>query len=429
MMYRFFNAKILTKDEGIIDGEMWVEDGKITFLSPCSPLILRQWDREFDVGGNLIMPSFKNAHTHSPMTFLRSFADDLPLDKWLFDKVFPYEAKLRGEDCYWLSRLAILEYLSSGISAVSDMYFYLEDIANAFVDSGMRNVILEGITQSNGPKEKLFQRLDDGKAKLDGKGGLVEYRLGLHAEYTNEMDNLLAMNEYLHEHKMRLYTHMSETLSEVKNCKKKYGKSPVKLMNDIGMFDYGATIYHGVWLDDEDIEILASRNASVVTCPASNLKLASGIAPLEKLLDKGVNVGIGTDGPASNNCLDMFREMFLATALQKYICNKADALDGANVLQMATKGSAMAMELEGLDSLYVGAKADLVIIDLNQPNMRPINNIVKNIVYSGSKTNVKMTMINGQIKYENGEYFVGEDVDKIYAKAQQIADRIKGEIK
>ncbi len=428
-MYRFYNAKILTKDNKIVDGEMWVENGKITFLSYCSPLILMPWDREIDVQGNLIIPAFKNAHTHSPMTFLRSFADDLPLDKWLFDKVFPYEAKLTGEDCYWLSRLAILEYLSSGVSAVSDMYFYLEDIANAFVDSGMRNVILEGITQSNGPKDKLFPRLDEGKAKLDGKGGLVEYRLGLHAEYTNEMDNLQAMNEYLHTYKMPLYTHMSETLKEVENCKQKYGKSPVRLMNDMGMFDYGATIYHGVWLDDEDIDILAERKASVVTCPASNLKLASGIAPIEKLLAKGVNVGIGTDGPASNNCLDMFREMFLVTALQKYVNNKADALDGAKVLQMATEGSAKAMRMEGLDGLYVGAKADLVIIDLAQPNMQPVHNVVKNIVYAGSKTNVKMTMINGEIKYENGEYFVGEDVDKIYAKAQKIADRIKRQVK
>ncbi|MGN0772028.1 MAG: amidohydrolase [Christensenellales bacterium] len=425
MKYRFYNAKILTAEHGIIDGEMWVEEGKITFLSPCSPLILKPWDREMDMHGNLVMPPFKDAHAHSPMTFLRSFADDLPLKKWLFDKVFPYEAQLCGDDCYWLSRLAILEYLSGGISAVSDMYFYLDEIAQAFVDSGIRNVIMEGITQSNGPKDKMWERLDKGRKNLDGKGGLIEYRLGLHAEYTNDIDNIEAFAEYAKVNKLPVCMHISETRSEVDNCIKKYGKSPIKLMSDIGMFDNGATLYHCVHIDDEDMDVIARAGASVVSCPASNLKLASGIAPLEKLRAKGVNIGLGTDGAASNNSLDMLRETYLATTLQKYICNDASALPADVVLEMATKGSAKAMGLKELDGLYVGAQADLCVINLNKPNMRPYNNVIKNVVYAANKSDVLMTMVAGVIRYENGEFFVGESVDKIYAMAEKITNRIK----
>ena len=222
---------------------------------------------------------------------------------------------------------------------------------------------------------------------------------------------------------------ISETKSEVDNCIKKYGKSPIKLMHDMGMLDRGATLYHCVHLSDEDIDIIAQDGASVVSCPASNLKLASGIAPLEKLRKKGVNIGLGTDGAASNNSLDMLRETYLATTLQKYLNNDASALPADVVLDMATKGSAKAMGLKDLDGLYVGAQADLCVIDLNKPNMRPINNIVKNVVYAGSKADVLMTMVAGKIKYEKGEYFVGESVDKIYSMAEKITARIKKQAK
>ena len=182
-------------------------------------------------------------------------------------------------------------------------------------------------------------------------------------------------------------------------------------------------------LSDEDIDIIAETGANVVSCPASNLKLASGIAPLEKLRKKGVNIGLGTDGAASNNSLDMLRETYLATTLQKYINNDASALPADVVLDMTTKGSAKAMGLKDLDGLYVGARADLCVIDLSKPNMRPINNIVKNVVYAGSKADVLMTMVAGEIKYEKGEYFVGESVDKIYSMAEKITARIKKQVK
>lgn len=422
MMIRIFNAKMLTPD-GLMDGgELWIEDGKIKLVCPVSPLILLPWDREINAHGNLLMPAFKNAHAHSPMVFLRSYADDVPLDDWLFKQVFPREEKLTPDDCYWLTRLAILEYLSSGISLASDMYFHLESIADACVDSGFRNVILEGITDGNKPE--LYKRLQRGIDTLQGKGGLIEYRLGLHAEYTNSEECIKMLADFAKESKMPVYTHLSETKKEVESCVERRGKTPGRYLADLGLFDNGGIAYHFVHPTDDDISALKERNVSVVTCPASNLKLASGIAPIKKLADSGINVGIGTDGAASNNALDMFREMFLVTALQKGTLYDAAAISGESVIDMATRNNAVAMGLPNLDGLAAGKDADIVMIDINQPNMQPVNNVVKNVVYAGSKSNVLMTIVAGKILYEKGEYSVGEDVDRIYAECRKITDRI-----
>ncbi|MDE5616685.1 MAG: amidohydrolase [Clostridia bacterium] len=422
MMIRIYNAKILTPD-GVIDGgELWIEDGKIKLVSQVSPLILLPWDREINAKGNLLMPSFKNSHAHSPMVFLRSYADDMSLSDWLFKQVFPREAKLTPDDCYWLTKLAILEYLSSGISVASDMYFHLESIADACVDCGFRNVILEGITDGNKPD--LYKKLQWGMDTLDGKGGLVEYRLGLHAEYTNSEECIKMLAGFAKENKMPVYTHLCETKKEVDECVARHGKTPGEYLSDMGLFDYGGVAYHFVHPSEKDIKALRERNVSVVTCPASNLKLASGIAPIHRLVKEGFNVAIGTDGAASNNALDMFREMFLATGLQKGTLGDPAVVSGDSVLDMATVNGAKAMGLQGFDGLEIGQNADIVMIDLHKPNMQPLNNIAKNLVFAGSKSNVAMTIVAGKILYENGEYSIGEDADKIYSQCNKITDRI-----
>ena len=226
------------------------------------------------------------------------------------------------------------------------------------------------------------------------------------------------------ENKMPVYTHLCETAKEVKECVQRHGKTPGEYLSDLGLFDNGGVAYHFVHQSNEDVKALKERGVSVVTCPASNLKLASGIAPVKRLIDEGLNVAIGTDGAASNNALDMFREMYLATGLQKGTLGDPTVISGETVLDMATINGAKAMGLEGFDGLKIGANADLIMIDLHQPNMQPLNNIVKNIVYAGSKSNVLMTIVAGKILYEKGENNVGEDVDKIYSECQKIADRI-----
>ena len=225
-------------------------------------------------------------------------------------------------------------------------------------------------------------------------------------------------------YKKPVYVHCSETKREVEECREKTGMTPIAYMDSLGLFENGGGLFHGVHLDEADFDIMKKKKICVVTNPASNLKLASGIAPVKTYLEKGIPVAIGTDGPASNNCLDMFKEMFLVTGLQKVVHNDPEAVPAADVLKMATVNGAYAMGLDNCDILAEGKYADLIMIDLMQPNMQPIQNIEKNVVYSASKLNVKMTMINGRAVYQNGKFKIGESVEDIYENANRIAERI-----
>ncbi len=425
MNTRFYNAKILTfaNKDTIIDGELWVEGNRITYVGESPAKSSYLFDREIDVNGNLLMPGFKNAHTHSAMTFLRSYADDLPLHDWLIKQVFPMEAKLTGEDVYHLSKLANLEYLTSGITANFDMYFCPEDVSKASTDMGFRTVMCGGISDSIGECDQVLNTLEGWYTKFNQYHELIGYRLGFHGEYTAAKPLLEGVAALAKKYKAPVFSHNSETITEVEQCIKRNGTTPTVFLDSLGMFDYGGGGYHCVHMNDEDLNVFKNKNMSVVTNPGSNAKLASGIAPIDKMIKKGIDIAIGTDGPASNNCLDMFREMFLTTALQKLLKKDAAAVDANQVLNMATVGGAKAMGLTDCDTLSVGKLADLIIIDLHQPNMQPINNISKNIVYSGSKQNVKLTMVNGRILYENNNFYVGEDVENIYIKANEIINK------
>ncbi|MDD2213055.1 MAG: amidohydrolase [Oscillospiraceae bacterium] len=426
MNIRFYHARLmpLAADSRIIDGELWTEDRRISFVGTSAQAIQRQtpaFDREIDLQGDLLLPGFKDAHTHSPMTFLRSFADDLPLLDWLNKQVFPLEAKLDEEAVYWFTRLAILEYLSSGITANYDMYMFPAQIAQAAMDSGFRTVLCGALNDFSGSVAELahnyqyFNQLDD----------LISYRLGFHAEYTCSPDLLRALSSLLHELKSAVSMHSSETRSEVEACIARTGLTPTAWMDSLGLLDFGGCAFHCVHLTQEDIAIMKQRHLAVVSNPGSNTKLASGIAPLVDLQEQGLKIALGTDGPASNNCLDMFREMFLATGLQKLLRQDAAALPADQVLLMATRNGAEVMGLESCRYLAAGQQADLVRIDLQQPNMQPLNNIAKNLVYAGSKSNVRMTMVSGRILFEDGNYYVGEPVETIYRQAQAAATRIQ----
>ena len=254
---------------------------------------------------------------------------------------------------------------------------------------------------------------------------LTSFIVGFHAEYTTSMELMEGVAKLAQKLKSPVFLHNSETKSEVEECIGRWNKTPTQLTEDLGMYAYGGGGYHCVWMADADFEIFKKRGLTAVTNPASNLKLASGIAPISRYLKEGISVAIGTDGPASNNCLDMFREMFLTTALAKVKDMDAAAVPANEVLYMATTAGARAMGLSDCDDLAVGKKADLVMIDLMQPNMQPENNLVKNLVYSGSKQNVAMTMVNGRILYENGAFDIGFDPKEIYAKANAIIGRMK----
>ena len=422
MNTRLYNARILTMANGYSPtwGEIWIENDHIIYVGPETPSDIH-WDVERNLCGNLVLPGFKNAHTHSAMTFLRSYADDLPLHDWLNKQVFPMEAKLNEEHIYHLSKLAILEYLTSGITANFDMYLTPDSIVQASIDCGFRTVLTGAVNDFS----QSVALVDAWYNKYNGYHPLISFQLGFHAEYTTSRGILEDLAALARQYKAPVYTHNSETASEVQSCLQKTGLTPTQYLDSLHMFHYGGGGYHCVYMSAEDVSICRRRGISVITNPASNLKLASGIAPVQGLLDAGVNLAIGTDGPASNNSLDMFREMFLTTALAKVREQDASAVDANAVLHMATVGGAKAMRLFDCQTLTPGSQADLIVIDLNQPNMQPINNISKNLVYSGSKQNVILTMVAGNILYENGQFNIGEEPEAIYAKANEITRELK----
>ncbi len=424
MNIRFYNAKILNPLENhtfeLTEGEVCVKGSTICSVGSgqAQP---GQWEREIDACGCVIMPGFKNAHTHTAMTFLRSYADDLPLQEWLDKQVFPKEAQLTQEDAYWLNILGIMEYLTSGITADFDMYFLPIPSAEAARDTGFRTVQVSGL---NNFVSSLAQMEEEYYA-ITQMCDRTSYVAGIHAEYTTSMELMEGAARLAQKLHLPFYMHNAETKREVEECIHRWGRTPTALTEELGMYEYGGGGYHCIWLDEADMELFARRGLSVVTNPASNLKLASGIAPVKAFVERGINVAIGTDGPASNNCLDMFRETYLTACLAKIREMDAAAVAAEEVLYMATTGGAQAMGLDLCSRLEPGQKADLILLDLHQPNMQPENNIVKNIVYSGCKQNVRITMVNGRILYEDGRFDIGFEPDEIYAKANEIITRMK----
>lgn len=421
MRIRLYNAKILSmlENQEIFEGEVWIENDRIIYAGKEKACDTK-FDKEVDCEGNLLLPGFKNAHTHSGMTAFRSLADDLNLQDWLNTMIFPREAVMTGEDIYWLTKLAILEYFTTGVTLIGDMYLTPETILDACDEMGMRCDIVSGLNKFGPSLEVLENRYNS----LNGKSSVVGFKMGVHAEYTCDKELLIKVSELIHKYKAPLYVHMSETKSEHEECKERYGMTPMALFDSLGLWDFGGCIYHGVWCDDNDMEIMKKRGISIISNPSSNLKLASGIAPIEDYLDKEITVGIGTDGPSSNNCLDMFREMFLVSALAKVKDYNPKAVPAKEVLKMACVNGAKSLGHDDCCYISEGSLADIIMIDLKQPNMQPILNIANNLVYSGSKTNVMMTMINGKILYYKGE-FIGVNVDEIYEKCAMITERLK----
>ena len=420
-MIRLHNALVMpmTSDCSVFRGEVWTDGGRIAYAGAPRAGELPEFEREIDLNGDLVLPGFKNAHAHSAMTFLRSYADDLPLQSWLFDKVFPLEARLTPEAVYAFTRLAVLEYLSGGITASFDMYFHRDAYARANIDCGFRTVICGALSAG----DKISVAADD-YAKFNALDPLISYLPGVHAEYTADEKLLRGMSELVHGLKSPFWTHNSETKSETDGCFERHGMSPTEYLDSLGLYDFGGGGYHCVWFSERDIEIFAEKGLWAVTCPCSNAKLASGIAPLERFEKRGVRLAVGTDGPASNNALDMFREMYLACVLQKLRLNDAAACPAENILLAACSGGARAMGLDGCDSLAEGKAADLAVISLHRPNMRPIHDVAKNLVYSGTRDDVRMTMVAGRILYENGEFHVGCDAEEIYAEAEKYTKEL-----
>ena len=402
------------KDNNITEGELWTENDRISYIGPKADTAGKAFDREIDCKGNLLMPGLKNAHTHSAMTFSRSLADEYCLNDWLHKAIFPREAKLTPEHIYWFSKLAYADYLAGGITACFDMYFYKEDNAKAAVETGFRHVFCGAANDYGG-----FEDLERYYNELNSYDPLISFIYGFHAEYTTCEDNLKFMSELAHKYKAPVFAHISETAEEVAGCKERYGVTPAVLFEKLGIYDFGGGGFHCVWFSDEDMEIYKKRGLWSVFNACSNLKLASGITPVHKFISKGLNIAVGTDGAGSNNALSMFREMYLDTVLSNVETKNAMAVDPFTILKAGTSGGALCMGLNDSDVLDVGKKADLIMIDMNKPCMQPENNIIRNLVYSGDNSIVKMTMIDGKILYEDGR-FLSLDLDEVISECNKF---------
>ena len=411
---RFYNARILTmEDQNIIEGELWVSGSKITYIGEGKANDIK-WDRQIDCNRNILMPGLKNAHTHSGMTFSRSLADEYSLNDWLFKAIFPREAKLKPEHIYWFTKLAYAEYLSGGITACFDMYFHLREAAKAAVESGIRLVFCDSANDFGGIDE-----LEDNYNTFNSFDPLVSFKLGFHAEYTTSKKNMEYVSQLAHKYKAPVYTHISETRAEVEGCKDRYGVTPAVLLDRMGIFDFGGGGFHCVWFTDEDMEVFRSKGLWSVFNACSNLKLASGIAPVYKFIDSDMKIAIGTDGAGSNNSLSLIREMYLDTVLSNSMTGNAATVDPYKILKAGTTGGALCMGLDDSDVLAEGKKADIIMIDMSRPSMQPENNIIRNIVYSADNSCIKMTMADGKILYEDGK-FTSVDIEEVYRMCNRL---------
>ena len=415
----FKNAKILKMDDSpIFEGDLLVEGNRIKLIG--EDISEEGADKVIDCEGNLLMPGLKNAHAHGAMTFLKNKADSLSLDEWLFNIVFPREAKLRPSDVYHCFKVAVLEYIKNGVTTSFEQYYYPLETARAAEELGFR-VVLLGTYNSSTSKSDLINLYKSYNSKKDS---LVTYNIGIHAEYTTTQEEVNLISSVIHELKAPFSTHISETKKEVDECYEKRGISPVQYFANNGCFDFGGSGFHCIYFDENDMKIFKEKNISIVTNPGSNLKLSSGICPIEKYAKYGLNIAIGTDGPASNDSLNIFNEIYLASKLVKKLDKNSNYFSSYDYLKIATVNGAKAMNLSDCDTLEIGKKADIIMVDLKKAK----KDILDYIVYSGNTNNVKLTMIDGIIKYFNGSYFINEDIDSMLKSVQDISERIDKEI-
>ncbi|MGI5853215.1 MAG: amidohydrolase [Bacillota bacterium] len=357
-----------------------------------------EFDALVDGKGKILIPGLMNCHTHVPMVMLRGLADDLELHTWLQQAVFPIENGMTPEDVYWATKVGIAEMIRGGTTCFADMYFHMDSLAQAVAEAGIRAVLSWGFGNVGGNGEaKLANSLDFALRHRNGADGRITTMLGPHAPYTCSPDFLKEVAALAREYEFPIHIHVSETAHEVSQIKEQYGKTPVELLEEVGLFGTRMLAAHGVHLSDRDMEILAAHGASVAHCPASNLKLASGIAAVDRMAAKGVNVCLGTDGAASNNTLDMISEMRLAALLAKGSTGNPTALPAAAAINSVMANGAKALALEGVvGAISPGMKADLALIDYQKPHLTPDMNLVSLLVYSSRADDVSDVMVDGQ---------------------------------
>ena len=420
MNYKITNGRLLVRREDayeVIREDLFIRDNIISFI----PFGAGESFETVDAEDHLVMPGLINMHTHAYMTLMRNYADDVPFHRWLFDGVMPVEDSLDPEAAYWTSLLAFTEMIRTGTTCFVDMHMYCRQSPKAAKEAGMRAFIGRGLVGEDLYKDgaKRFQEALDEKEEYESD--LIRFVLSPHAIYSCSDLLLSQVEQESKKRGMLKQIHLSESVKEVEDCLAAKGKTPVALLDDLGFLDENTILAHCVQMRGDDLERIKKSGASIVTNPASNAKLGNGFAPAVKMMDVGINLCIGTDGAASNNTLNMFREMSLLSLLQKGLHSDPTAMSADKVIKAATENAAAALGMSGkLGVIREGALADLIFIDLNEPSLFPDNNIPTSLCYSANGTEVSSVMINGRFVMRDRQMLT-IDVKNVYEHVRRAA--------
>ena len=427
--YGGFTLNILIKDIlAVLPGgaetcTVYIADGKIASTSAAPEGFTA--DKTIHGAGKMLIPGFVNAHTHASMSLFRNCADDLLFNDWLFGRIMPLEDKLTGEDCYWSMLLSVMEMLRSGTTAFIDMYYFMDDLARAVEDSGIRAALSRGLQggaeDPKGGEARLREALEAAD-RWKGRDNLT-FMLAPHAPYTCDEGYQREVAAEAKQRGFAIHTHLSESLAEMDTIRERYGCTPIELADRTGLLADTTIAAHCVHATDSDIELLAARGVYVATNPVSNLKLANGVAPIMKMLKAGVKVALGTDSSSSNNSLNMFRELATLTLIHKGVNHDAQAITAGEGFSIATRGGAAAMGRSDTGEVKPGGAADLVILDIDRPNMQPMNDPVAALAYSTTGTEAETVIVGGRILMENRE-FLTIDSERVYHEVNKVCDRI-----
>ena len=416
------NCEYLSPQGEIEHGDIGIGGDRLLFVG-AKP---QEWQAEkvIDCSGKLVTPGLINTHTHAAMSLFRSYADDLQLMDWLENKIWPAEGKLEGEDVYWGTMLSIAEMLRSGTTTFADMYIHMDQVAEACLDSGMRAVLARGMA-SMPSGDRGLREAEELFTAYNGSGdGRISVMLGPHAPYTcppEYLKRVLALADKL---QAEIHIHLAETQWEIGECQKEYGKSPFAVMADAGLFEHGVLAAHCVHMTPEDIELLQRYKVRVAHNPASNMKLASGFAPIPQLLEAGICVALGTDGAASNNNLDLVEEMRLAALLHKVHLGDPLAVPAKQAVKMATENGAQALNLaSSIGKIAVGFKADLSIFNMRAPHLYPQHDRISLLTYDASGHDVETVIVNGKVLLENRK-LTTIDEEQLYFEVEKRVSRI-----
>nr|WP_302650102.1 amidohydrolase [uncultured Agathobaculum sp.] len=422
----FRNIDLLDENFALQRGQyVGVKDGVIAYIGDTAPA--EDYGASYDGRHRLLLPGFFNVHSHAPMTLLRGYAENLPLQRWLNEKVFPFEDKLSDESAYYGTLLAIAEMLASGTVSFTDMYFFLDGMTKAILESGIKCNLSRGLTVFDDSDYEQTAAYQDNLRLLDewngANGGRLLADLCIHGEYTSTPKVVEAVAAQAKARGARMHIHLSETQAEHEECKQRHGMTPAAYMQARGVFDVPATAAHCVWLEGEDFDILKAHGVTVACCPASNLKLASGYADIPRMLDMGINVALGTDGAASNNNLNILQDLYLFGVVYKGFYRDSTLITPAQALYAATRAGALSQGRTDTGRLAVGCRADLCVINTDTPQFTPMTDAACNVVYAAQGADVRLTMVDGEVLYRDGAYTT-IDIEKVKAEAQRHTDAI-----